>query len=143
MQALYAQRHDGVDDIVIILLQCFDSLLSADIRLCHDQFNVLCLKASIINFFSIILFLFYFLGITLDRLALVIMIVIMIVAGMIASRLCCELLGGAGLGSRVEVFDLGFTKDTMLELAWLHSSTEKCTLTSKCCCLGSCRHLGC
>ena len=52
---LYAQCHDRVDYIIVILLQCLNSLLSGNACLSHDQLDILVLKTRSINLLSIIL----------------------------------------------------------------------------------------
>ena len=42
---LHGKLHDGIDDIIGIVLECFDSLGLGDIGLGHDQLNVLLLHA--------------------------------------------------------------------------------------------------
>jgi hypothetical protein len=42
----------------------------------------------------------------------------MIVASVISSLGSCELRGGSGLSLRVQIFDLGFTEDTDIQLAF-------------------------
>lgn len=54
---LYAQCHDTVDNIIIILLECLDGLLSADAGLGHDKLDVLGLQTSVINLLAIVFFL--------------------------------------------------------------------------------------
>jgi hypothetical protein len=41
--ALYAQRHDGVDYVIVVFLQCLDSLVPRDTCLGHDQLDILVL----------------------------------------------------------------------------------------------------
>jgi hypothetical protein len=68
---LDAQSHDGVDNIIVILLESLDGLLSADRGLSHDELNVLGLETSLINLLTIINLLLILLGLNLGSLALV------------------------------------------------------------------------
>ena len=106
-----AQRHNRVDYIVGIVLQCLDRLLPRDTGLCHDELNVFLLKTRVVYLLVVVFFLFSLLLLVL-LLALVVRVV---VAGVIASGigrfLSGELLSGSGLLWGVEVFDLGFTED--------------------------------
>jgi hypothetical protein len=68
--SLYAQSHNAVDNVIVVLLQCFDSLLPANTRLRHHELDILALQAGLINLFAIIL-LFLSRLLVLDRLALV------------------------------------------------------------------------
>lgn len=111
---LYAQRHDTVHNIVVVLLERLHRLLSAHARLSHDQLDVLRLQASVIDLLSIVLLFFSLLaGVPLDGLALVALCAV-VMAGVLVGGLCGELLGGRGLGLGVEVFDLGLTEDAVV-----------------------------
>jgi hypothetical protein len=108
---LYTQRHDRIDNVVVVFLQSFDSLLPRYACLLHDEFNVLALQASFVDLLIIILFLF--LGITgINCLALAV----------IVGSLCCfgvgELLSGSSLRLGIKVFDLSLTKDAEIRLAF-------------------------
>jgi hypothetical protein len=114
---LYAQRHDAVDDVVVILLESLDSLLAAHTGLSHDKLNVFSLQTSIIDFLSVILFLLCRLltSIALDGLALV--GVTGVVVRSLIGRLCSELLGGRSLRLRVQVLDLGLAEDAVFPVS--------------------------
>jgi hypothetical protein len=77
---LYTQSHDTVDDVVVILLERLDRLLSADACLGHDELDVLRLQTCVIHFLAIVfLLLSSLLGATFDRLALAVMVVVVVV----------------------------------------------------------------
>lgn len=106
---LNAQRHDGVDYIVVIFLQCFNSLLARNVGLGHDELNILVLDTLSIYLFAVILL--FFLG----CLALVVMVIIAVaVTGVVVvvSTSAGKLLGSSGLGTGVEVLNLSLAKDT-------------------------------
>ena len=109
----YAEGHDRVDNVVVVLLQSLDGLLPADVCLGHDEFDVFGFETGVVDLFAVIFF--FLLGLfrvtTLDGLALVAVIVIM--TGVISGRLCGKLLRGTGLGGRVEVFNLGLSEDAV------------------------------
>ena len=46
---LHGELHDGIDDIIGIVLEGFDGLGLGDVGLGHDQLNVLLLHARDIN----------------------------------------------------------------------------------------------
>ena len=106
---LYTQCHNGVDNVVVIFLQSFDSLLPGYARLLHDEFNVLAFQISFVDLLIVILFLFLSIA-GVNCLAL----------AMIVSSLCCfgvgKLLSGSSLRLGVKVFDLSFAKDTRIPL---------------------------
>lgn len=107
---LRTQRHDGVDNVVVVLLQCLDSLLPADTGLSHDKLNVLGLEASLVNLLAIVLF-FFLLGVTsVNGLALITVVVASVVA---ASGLVTELLSSGSLSLGVQVLNLGLTEDAV------------------------------
>ncbi len=101
---LYTQCHDGVDDIVIVFLQSFDSLFPRYACLLHDEFNVLALQACFIDLLIIILFLFLCIA-SVNCLALA------VIVGSLCCFGVCELLSGSSLRLGVKVFDLRLTKD--------------------------------
>lgn len=90
-RALYAQCHDRVDNIVVILLQCLDSLLSRDGCLLHDQLDILALQVGLINFFAIVFILILLVIVMLNGLALAVAARAVIVA--------CVLIDLAGLNN--------------------------------------------
>lgn len=107
--SLYAQRHDGVDNVVIVLLECLDGLLPADGCLSHDELNVLGLESSVIDLLAVILLLVLLGLLGLNGLALVTVVVAGVVTG--RSLLSGKLLGSGSLSLRVEVLNLGLTED--------------------------------
>lgn len=110
---LYTQRHNTVNNIVVVLLQRLDSLLPAHARLRHHELDVLGLQARVIHLLAVVLFLLSGL-LVLDGLALVTAVGrTVIVAGMLVGGLRGELLGCGGLGLGVEVLDLGFAEDAV------------------------------
>ena len=57
LQSLFSTNltyHDSVDNVIGVCLQSLDSLVSRNIGLRHDQFNVLVLDTSSINFLIIL-----------------------------------------------------------------------------------------
>jgi hypothetical protein len=111
--SLYAQCHDGVDDIVVVLLEGLDGLLPRDAGLLHNELDVLSLEARVVDLLVVILLLFLLL--LLDGLALalsgvltVVVAGVVIVGGLLGLG---KLLGGRGLGLGVQVLDLGLTED--------------------------------
>lgn len=140
---LYAESHDRINDIVVVLLESLDSLLSGDTGLLHDELNVLGLKTRVIDLLVVILFLLVLLlALNSLALALVVMVVVVIVAGVVVGSLLSlgELLGSGSLGLGVQVLNLGLTED-----AGAGSALEMCDLmrgllTSRCCLKETCRH---
>lgn len=114
-QCLYAQRHDTVDDVVVVLLESLDGLLSADAGLCHDKLNVLGLKTGVINLLAVILLLLSGLlaSITLNSLALVGTLGGVVVRSLVGG-LGRELLSCRSLRLRVEILDLGLAEDAVI-----------------------------
>jgi len=107
---LYAQGHDGVDDIVVVLLEGLNGLLSADRSLSHDKLNVLGLETGLVNLLTVILLFLLLLGLDLGGLALV-----RVVVGVLGGTLLLgELLGSGSLGLRVQVLNLGLTEDAVI-----------------------------
>lgn len=110
IQSSYAERHDGVDNIVVVLPQSLDGLLAGDVSLGHNQVNVLGLEAALVNLLAVILLLFL-LGLGLGSLALA-KVVLVVVTGVITGGLSgSQLLSGRSLGLGVQVLDLGLTED--------------------------------
>lgn len=110
--SLYAQRHNGVYDVVVVLLKGLDGLLSGDAGLLHDKLNVLALEARVVNLFVIVLL--FLLLLVLGSFALALAgLVAVVVAGVVVgvSLGLGELLGGGSLGLGVQVLDLGLTED--------------------------------
>ena len=106
----YAEGHDGVDDIIVVLAQGLDGLLPGHVGLSHDQVNVLGLEATLVNRLAIIL-LIVLLG--LGGLCAEFGLVLVVVASVLtASSLSGgQLLGSRSLGLGVQVLDLGLTED--------------------------------
>lgn len=103
---LYAEGHDGVDNVVVVLLERLDGLLPRDAGLLHDQLNVLGLETGLVDLLAIVLLLFLLLlG---GRLLALAVVVALVVTGSLGLS---ELLGSGGLGSGVQVLDLGLTED--------------------------------
>lgn len=111
-QRLYAESHDTVDNVVVVLLEGLDGLLPAHAGLGHDELDVLGLEASVINLLAIVLLLLLGLS-TGNGLALVALSGV-VVAGVLVGGLGGELLGSLGLGLGVEVLNLGLTEDAVL-----------------------------
>ena len=111
---LYAQGHDTVDNVVVVLLEGLDGLLPADAGLGHDELDVLGLKTGVIDLLTVILLLLLGLG-TLDGLALGALGALggVVVTGVVVGRLVGELLSSLGLGLGVEVLNLGLTEDAV------------------------------
>lgn len=107
----YAEGHDRVHDIVVVLPQGLDGLLARHVRLCHDQLDVLALKAALVDLLTVILLL-VLLGLSLGGLALA-EVVLVVVTGVLATSGLggSQLLSGGGLGLGVQILDLGLTED--------------------------------
>lgn len=105
--SLNTQCHNGVDDIVVVLLQGLDGLLPADVGLGHDKLDILVLNALGVDLLAVILLLLL-LGIGVGGLAGLGVAVARVVVLTTGSG---ELLGGSLLGSGVEVLDLGLAED--------------------------------
>jgi hypothetical protein len=113
---LYWEGHDGVDNIIVVLLEGLDSLLPRDTGLLHDELNVLGLKTRVIDLllvFLVFLLLFVVVLLVLDGLALALVVMVVVVAGVVVrSGLSLgELLGSGSLGLGVQVLDLGLTEN--------------------------------
>lgn len=108
--ALHAQRHNGVDYIIVVLLQRLDSLLPRHGRLLHDELDVLALKSLFVNLLSIIIVILVLLGVAaINGLTLAV-----VVAGVGVCLGLDNLLGGGGLSLGVEVLDLGLAEDAVV-----------------------------
>lgn len=97
---LYAQSHDTVNNIVVILLKRLDCLLPADVRLSHHEFDVLRFKSCIVNLLPIVVFVVsLLLFTTLDSLASgafsTVVVASVVIRGLRSELLSC---GGLGLG---------------------------------------------
>lgn len=115
---LYAQGHDTVDNVVVVLLEGLDGLLPADAGLGHDELDVLGLKTGVIDLLTVILLLLLGLG-TLDGLGLGALGGV-VVTGVVVGRLVGELLSSLGLGLGVEVLNLGLTEDAVHLVSIIH-----------------------
>jgi hypothetical protein len=110
---LYAQSHDRVDDVVVVLLEGLDGLLPRDTGLLHNKLNVLGLESRVIDLLAVILLLLIFL-LLLDGLALVVTVVVVMVVTSVVVGLSLglgELLSGGSLSLGVQVLDLGLAED--------------------------------
>lgn len=142
---LDTQGHDGVDDVIIVLLESLDSLFATDIGLGHDQLNILILKAFGLDLVVIVVLIFIFLLLlflglgSLDGLAGL----AVVVAGVVLGTLGGELSSGGLLGGSVDVLDLGLTEDTAGMSEVLVEPGDSMQLTCRCCCWGTCRPRGC
>lgn len=116
---LYAERHDTVDNIVVVLLERLDGLLPTHAGLRHDELNVLGLKTSVVDLLAIVLFLLW-LAVAGNSLALV-AVGGLVCAALLVGGLCGELLGSGGLGLGVEVLDLGLTEDAANRMSAIRS----------------------
>lgn len=108
---LYAESHDTVDNVVVVLLESLDGLLPAHASLGHDKLDVLGLKTGVVDLLTIVLLLLLGLS-TSDGLALVALGGV-VVASVLVGGLGGELLGSLGLGLGVEVLDLSLTEDAV------------------------------
>lgn len=81
----YAERHNRVDNIVVILPQSLDSLLAGDVGLGHNQVNVLGLETALVDLLAVVLLLFL-LGLSLRSLALA-KVVLVVVASVVTGGL--------------------------------------------------------
>lgn len=117
---LYAEGHDAVDNVVVVLLEGLDGLLPAHAGLGHDKLDVLGLETSVVDLLAIVLLLLLLLG-TLDGLALVTLGGV-VVAGVVVGGLAGELLGSLGLGLGVEVLNLSLTENAVLQVSKMYFS---------------------
>jgi hypothetical protein len=108
--ASYAERHDRVDDIVVILLECLDSLLPGHIGLSHDELNVLGLQTRVVNLLAVVLIL-VLLSLGLRGLALALGVVVTSVSVGTCGLGSSELLSSIDLRLSVQVLNLGLTED--------------------------------
>ena len=105
---LYAQSHDRVDYVIVVLLQCLDSLVPRDAGLGHDQLDIFVLQTGGIDLFGIVLILILLALASLNSLALamvvvVIVVMVVVVAGVVMSGVVMSFLRGQLLSGR----DLG------------------------------------
>lgn len=125
LRSLYAESHDGVDNIIVILPQGGDGLLAGNACLSHDQLDILRLETRLIDLLTILLLLL--LGLDLGGLALaVVVVVVMVVTGVLTGSLgSSQLLGGGSLSLGVQVLNLGLTEDAKQEGQYLISKSMK------------------
>jgi hypothetical protein len=129
LDTLYAQSHDRVDYIIVVLLQCLDSLLSGNACLGHNQLDIFVLQARSINLLSVILIIILLVITLINSFAFPVVVVGMIVtrvvvSGVVVLLLSGELLGSGSLRLGVEILDLGLTKDTVQKMS-VNSSPGK------------------
>ena len=110
---LDTQRHDRVDDIIIVLFQSFDCLLARYSGLCHDELDVLILDAVGINLFFVVIVLL----LSITALARLARLAVAVAGVVVVGALAGELLSGSRLGRGVEVLDLRLAEDAALMLA--------------------------
>ena len=133
--SLYAESHDGVNDIVVVLPESLDGLLAGDVCLCHNELDILGLKVGLINLLTIIL-LILLLIVGLGGLGLAENLLV-VVTGVVASGLGgSELLSGGSLGLGVQVLNLGLTEDaksfsvkvihTWIDSNWVPHTSSSC-----------------
>lgn len=136
IRSSYAERHNRVDNIVVILPQSLDCLLARDVGLGHNQINILGLQAALVNLLAVILLLFL-LGLGLRSLALALVLAVVVTSVITGGFGGSQLLCGRSLGLGVQVLDLGLTEDTRWELAYASFLIVADARTSRCCCWGS------
>ena len=105
----YTQCHDGVDNIIVVVFERLDGLLSRHAGLRHDKLNVLGLETRVVDLLAVIFLLLLLLGLGLLAFTLVLVGVL----GGSGALSGGELLGGGGLGLGVQVLDLGLTEDAV------------------------------
>ena len=116
--ALCTERHDGVDNIIVVLPQRLDGFLTRHAGLCRDQVNILRLQSGVVDLLSVVIVVVVFdlAGVFRGRFALaglgaVVATSMRIAMAGVARVGRGQLLGSTGLGRRVEIFDLGFAED--------------------------------
>lgn len=111
----YAECHDRVHDVVVVLPEGLDGLLTGDVGLGHDKVNVLGLEAGLVNLLAVILLLLLLAlglgGLALAEVVLVVVTSVLTTSGGLSSG---ELLSSRSLGLRVQVLDLGLTEDAVM-----------------------------
>ena len=108
----YAERHNGVDDVVVVLLQRLDGLLAAHARLLHHQLDVLALQTRVVDLLAIVFLFLRRLGI--GRFDSLVLLAVVMASVRVGGFGVGELLGGGSLGLRGEVFDFGFAEDAVV-----------------------------
>ncbi len=113
---LDAQRHDRVDNVVVVFFQCLDRLLARHAGLRLDQLNVLVLNARGIDLVVIVILLLLLSlvigAVVVVVVVVVIMVVVVAVAGVVVV-VARQLLGSGRLGTGVEVLNLGLAEDAV------------------------------
>lgn len=141
----YTERHNGIDNVIVVFFERLHSLLPRHRGLGHDQFDILSLKARIIDFLTIVFFLLLLGFRGIDALALDFLREVDTALGL--STTLAGVLGGSKLLSGgclclgVQILDLGLTEDASNLSAYtpgLYVGNGR--LTSMCCWLGICRH---
>jgi hypothetical protein len=113
-QSSIAQRHYGVDDVVVVLLERLDGLCARHAGLLHHKLDVLVLEPILVHFLVVVIVLLDSLLrlAQVDGLALAAAVVVAGVVGVLGG----ELLGGGRSCLRVEVFDFCFAKYSIMSL---------------------------
>lgn len=111
---LDTQCHDGVDDIVVVLLEGLDSLVAADAGLGHDELNVLVLDALGVNLLAVILLLLLLgvVGLVGVAVAGVVVAGVVVLGGALGG----ELGSGGLLSGSGGVLNLGLTEDAVRKI---------------------------
>lgn len=111
----YAESHDRVHDIVVVLPEGLDGLLAGDVGLGHDKVNVLGLEAGLVNLLAVVL-LFLLLALGLGGLALAVVVLVVMTSVLTAGGGLGggKLLSSGSLGLGVQILDLGLTEDAAL-----------------------------
>ena len=113
---LYAQCHDRVDNIVVVLLQSLDSLVARNTGLGHNQLDILVLKTGSINLLLILLFLLLLGLSTLNSLTLTLVRVVVarvVVTSVVVRLSSGKLLSSGSLSLGVKVLNLSLTEDAV------------------------------
>lgn len=110
--ASYAECHDRVDDIIVVLPERLDGLLPGHVGLGHDELNVLGLQTRLIDFLSIVLIL-VLLGFGFRGLALALSVIVTSVVSVTSGLGSSELLSSTDLRLSVQVLNLGLTEDAV------------------------------
>ncbi|KAI6775734.1 hypothetical protein HG530_002492 [Fusarium avenaceum] len=129
----YAESHNGIDNIVVVLLQCLDSLIAADVGLSHDELNVLILESGSIDLLIVILLLIILLIVVVLVLLLLgglssLAGLAVVVAGVVLSVSGSELGSSSLLSGSVHVLDLGLTENTIRDVSDGSAAGKQCNL---------------
>lgn len=130
---LDAESHNGIDNIVVVLLQCLDSLIAADVGLSHDELNVLILESGSIDLLIVILLLIILLIVVVLVLLLLgglssLAGLAVVVAGVVLSVSGSELGSSSLLSGSVHVLDLGLTENTIRDVSDGSAAGKQCNL---------------